>query len=172
MTTVDPAYEMMSALYEELRRIGRRLLDPKDARVRLQPTDLVHEAAARLLKLNHLTYQDEGHFLAMGARVMRQVIIDEIRKARALKRDHLSVVTQWIDLESGARGVDIDLERLDDALTRLDAASPDLARLVELRFYVGLTMEQIAKVTGQSSRTIKRHWQTARTFLFAELQHA
>ena len=172
MPGTDPPYELMSALYDELRRIGRRLLDPKDARVRMQPTDLVHEAAARLLKLNRLDYANEGHFLAMGARVMRQVIIDEIRAARAQKREHLSVVTQWIDLEGAAHGSDIDLERLDEALTRLDAASPDLARLVELRFYVGLTVEEIAQVTGQSSRTIKRHWQAARTFLFAELQHA
>lgn len=121
----------------------------------------------RLLDLSSISWQDRRHFFAMSARVMRQVLIDEVRRARADKRAHqpVTLVTAMVDEQQVANTPDIDVEALDDALTQLAAVSEMHAKVVELRFFAGLTTEEIAGVLGSSESTVKRAWRSARAWL-------
>ena len=153
--------------YGELRAIACRLLAGDAASVRLQPTELVHEAAVRVLRLDRMEWNDRAHLLATAATVMRQALLDEVRKFRADKRQAPAVMTTLVD--PGLATIDLDIERLDRSLQRLNEVSPDRARLVELRFFVGLTIEQTADVLGSSSATVKRQWDAARGWLLRDL---
>ena len=133
----------------------------------LHPTELVNEAALRLIRLDRMTWQDRAHFLAICSRIMRQVIVDKARHVRAAKRQHLTVTTSW--LRDNVAAEPIDADRMDTALQQLAQVSPEHARLVELRFFVGLTIAEIAHVTGSSERTVKRQWQSARAWLLESL---
>jgi RNA polymerase sigma factor (TIGR02999 family) len=157
--------QLLAIYYEELRAIARRLLAADSAAQLLQPTELANEAALRMLRLERIDWKDHVHFLAVAATVMRQALLDEVRKARALKRSAPTLATRWPD---SAREV-IDLEALDDALRKLQAISPERARVVELRFFAGLTVEEIAQTQGISDRTVKRQWRAARAWLLARL---
>jgi RNA polymerase sigma factor (TIGR02999 family) len=153
--------------YSELRAIAGRLLAGDAASVRLQPTELANEAAIRVLRLDRMEWNDRAHFLATAATVMRQALLDEVRRFRADKRQPPAVMTTLVD--PGLATIDLDLERLDRSLQRLGEVSPDRARLVELRFFVGLTIEQTADVLGSSSATVKRQWDAARGWLLRDL---
>lgn len=155
---------LLADLYDDLRAAASRLISREAPFLTIEPTDLANEAAVRVMKLNRMSFQDRQHFFATGARILRQAMIDAIRRRRSAKR-HVPTIL-FADDESGG----IDVEALDAALTRLEAVSPDLARIVELRFFVGLGVGEIAEVTGGSERTIKRRWRTARLWLAAELQ--
>jgi RNA polymerase sigma factor (TIGR02999 family) len=159
---------LATLFYDELRALARQVLGGSAGALTLQPTALVHESLLRLFK-SPAPVKDRGHFLAMNARVMRQIIIDEIRRARAEKRRHIRVDTQWIDHEAGSAPAAFDLEALDAALDALAIVSPERAQVVELRFYVGLDIREIAEFLGSSERTIKRRWQAARAWLLAEI---
>ncbi|RYZ13400.1 MAG: sigma-70 family RNA polymerase sigma factor, partial [Alphaproteobacteria bacterium] len=116
--------------------------------------------------LDRLDFKGRTHFLSLSARVMRQILIDEIRRMRAAKRQAPPVSTQ-LPPELGAQS--IDLEDLDRALAKLELVAPDHARLVEQRYFAGLTLEEIADIDGVSVRTVKRQWRAARAWLVAEL---
>lgn len=135
--------------------------------VRLQPTDLVGEVAVRVLKLDRMEWRDRAHFLATAATVMRQALLDEVRRFRAGKRQMPAVMTTLVD--PGVRTVDVELERLDRSLTRLAEVSAERARLVELRFFAGLTIEETAEVLQLSPATVKRQWDAARAWLLRDL---
>lgn len=158
---------MLAELYDELRAAASRMLRREAPFLTLQPTELVNEAALRVMKLDRMSWHDRQHFFATGARVLRQAMIDAIRKRRSGKRQ---VPTIMFEAEHATTGIDVEI--LDSALTRLEAASPGLARIVELRFFVGLGMPEIARVTGQSESTVKRRWRTARLWLASELKAA
>lgn len=155
---------MLAELYGELRRAAARLLRREAPFLTLHPTDLVNDAALRLMKLDRMSWVDRQHFFATGARVLRQAMMDEIRRHRSAKRQMPTVL---LNDESSRH---IDLIALDAALQRLEAVSPELARIVELRFFVGFGMAEIAAVTDASESTVKRRWRTARLWLAAELQ--
>jgi RNA polymerase sigma factor (TIGR02999 family) len=157
---------MLAELYDELRAAAARLLRRDAPFLTLQPTELVHEAAMRIARLERMSFQDRRHFFATGARILRQAMVDEIRKKRSAKRQPPTVTIQ-IDSTPG-----VDVEALDAALVKLEAASPELARIVELRYFVGLGIPEIAVVAQTSESTIKRRWQTARLWLADELQAA
>ena len=154
---------MIVELYGDLRLAAARMLRREAASLRMQPTELANEAALRLMKLDQMSWVDKQHFFATGARVLRQAMLDEIRKDKSAKR-------QPATLPHPDSGALIDIEALDDALVRLEASSPELTQIVELRFYVGLGMEEIAAITDQSESTIKRRWKTARLWLADALQ--
>jgi RNA polymerase sigma factor (TIGR02999 family) len=162
----DPAERdaMLADLYDELRAAASRLLRREAPYLTIQATELVNEAALRVMKLERMSWHDRQHFFATGARVLRQAMIDAIRRRKSDKRQAPTVL---FDSEHDTSGIDV--EALDEALTRLEAASPDLAKIVELRFFVGLGMGEIAVVTNQSESTIKRRWKTARLWLASEL---
>lgn len=149
--------------YESFRRLARSVLAGDGPNLQIQPTDLAHEAALRLLKIDRIALKDRTHFLALSAKVMRQVLLDEVRRARAKKRQ-APVLTLWPD-DSAA----VDIEALDVALVELAEVSPERARLVELRFYAGLTVEEIAEHQGESASTVKRRWRASRAWLLERL---
>jgi RNA polymerase sigma factor (TIGR02999 family) len=161
---------LLTVYYAELRRIAGLILNGETDRL-LQPTELTHEAALRLMRLERMSWNDVTHFLATAARVMRQVLLDEVRRARAQKRQAPPCLTLWPG-GSDSKPTSVDIEALDAALTRLAELSPERASVVEMRFYAGLSIEEIARVTGVSDRTIKRQWRAARAWLLGELEQA
>lgn len=159
---------MLSNFYGEFREVARRALRRCGGALTLQPTDLAHEAVLRLLAGNGVAIRNEAHFLALGVRVIRVTLIDEIRRRNAAKRD-APVVTLWEEDEVAAP---IDIEAFDGALDDLAEIDPDAAAVVQLRFYVGLTMEEIARELLISESTALRRWRLARAWLFKELRAA
>ncbi len=157
---------LLARHYDEFRGLARKVLNGDAVRLQIQPTDLANEAAIRLLKLEKMRVRDVPHFMALSARVMRQTLLDEIRRVRAKKRVAPGVLTLWPD----ADGLDpVDVEDLDRALEELAAVSPERARIVELRFFAGLTIEEIAAHLGDSESTVKRRWRAARAWLLERL---
>lgn len=162
----QPPAAMLAAYYDEFRRVAVGVLRGDAQQLQLQPTDLAHEAAIRIVGFNRLSVKGRTHFLSFSARIMRQILIDEIRRMRARKRQAPPVETQWPEAALGQ----IDIEALDAALTKLETISPERSTLVERRFFGGLTLEEIAAYDGVSLSTVKRQWSAARAWLAAELQ--
>lgn len=162
-TDADHLFEV---LYAELRAAARRQLARGRPGETLNTTALVHEAYLKLIHADPSRCNDRGHFFALAARAMRQIAIDHARRAAAEKRGGEVVVVPLDDLDVPDLSRPGDLLVLEQALERLETVDPELARLVELRFYAGLTVEETADVLGVSSRTIKRDWRKARAFLF------
>ncbi len=158
---------LVALLYEELRTLAARQFGRERSDHTLQPTALVSEAYQRLAALDRIEWQDRAHFMGMAARLMREILIDHARRHQAEKRDGGQRVTLFTNLPAQEGALDaLDLER---ALLRLESIAPDKARVVELRYYGGLSIEDAAEVMGISPATIKRHWQTARLWLFDAL---
>lgn len=159
---------MLEAYYDDYRRVARSVLSRDSAHVRVNPTELAHEAAIRIFKLERMDVGGRTHFLSLAARIMRQVLIDEVRRHRAAKRQAPPAATQW---PGEASAPAFDLEAFDDALNRLQQSDPERAWIVEQRFYAGLTLEEIAQVSGKSESTVKRQWRVARAWLVEQLSH-
>lgn len=162
---------LLSSVYDELRQAAARLLRRDAPFLTLQPTELVNEAALRLMKLERMSFADRQHFFATGARVLRQAMIDAIRARRARKRQRPEIAPE-IAMMRGEGDPPIDVEALDAALIKLEMAAPAMARLVELRFFAGLSVPEIAALWDESESTVKRRWKAARLWLAAELQDA
>lgn len=158
---------LLELCYNELRQLARRMLAGDAVAARLQPTDLVHDALLRLLRLDRMEYADRTHFLATAATVMRQALLDEVRRFRAQKRQAPPVLTTWFD--GGVPTVELDLEHLDRSLNRFSQVSPERARMVELRFFAGLTIDETAGALGISPATVKRQWDAARAWLLRDM---
>ena len=158
---------LLAAVYDELRVLARRLLVGDRARFTVAPTELANGAALKLLAQSGLSARDRAHFLAYAAQVMRQVLIDHVRHERSAKRDapKVTLVSQIAE----EAGTDLDVEALHEALERLSSVSQEHARLVELRYFGGLTIEEIAIIEGTSTATVKRSWRAARAWLHHEL---
>jgi RNA polymerase sigma factor (TIGR02999 family) len=160
----DERDQLLSELYDELRAAAARMLRYDAPNLTLQPTELVNEAAIRIVRLERMSWNDRQHFFATGARIMRQAMLDAIRSRKRAKRQ---APTIFMDDDGENAGVDVEL--LDAALSKLESVSPELAQIVELRFFVGLKPDEIAVVLDSSESTIKRRWQTARLWLASEL---
>lgn len=161
---------LLNHVYDELTVIASRHLAKEYDQVELQPTALVHEAYLRLIDMDRVDWQDRAHFLAIAARIMRQILIDHARRRNAAKRDGGLRVTM-----SGVPQVNdqnTEVLMLHAALEKLADVDPERAQLVELRFFGGLTIDEAAAVLGQSARTLKRQWQVARGWLYRELRTA
>ncbi len=161
---------LLPVAYQELRRLAASYLRRERPGQTLQPTALVHEAYLRLMKDKPDRWQNRAHFCAIAAHSMRQILIERARARGALKRGGGGPrVTLDEALVAGVeRG--IDLLALDEALERLAAIDAEQARLVELRFFGGLTVEETAEAMGISPATVKRHWTVARAWLARELE--
>jgi len=166
-----PALEaLMPMVYDELRRLAAHYLRGERPGQTLQPTALVHEAYLRLLKDRPDRWQNRAHFSAIAAHAMRQILIDRARARDALKRGGGQPrVTFDESLPVQAPDGSVDLLALDGALERLAALDPAQARIVELRFFGGLTIEETAEAMGSSPATVKRHWALARAWLLKEM---
>lgn len=160
---------LVDAVYPELRAIAQRQLGGERSGHTLQATALVNEAYLRLSGLDRIEWHDRVHFVHMAARIMREVLVDHARRRAAAKRDGGERVSlTWLELVDGdERGIDV--AALDGALDALERLDAEKARIVELRYFGGLTIEETAEALGLSPATIKRHWQVARTWLFEAL---
>jgi RNA polymerase sigma factor (TIGR02999 family) len=161
--------QLFGLLYPELHRLARAQLALAGRHGTLSPTGLIHEAYLKLSGRAGLRLEDRHHFFSLAARVMRQVAVDLARQRAAAKRGGGAspVPLEEAGLAIGERAAEI--VALDEALERLEALEPRLARIVELRFFAGLSVEEAAAALALSERTVKREWQKARAFLFHEL---
>ena len=166
-----PALEtLMPLVYAELRRLAAHYLKGERPGQTLQPTALVHEAYLKLLKDRPERWQNRAHFCAIAAHAMRQILIERARARDALKRGGGQPrVTFDEGLQAAAAESEVDLISLDAALDRLAALDPGQARIVELRYFGGLSIEETAEAMGISPATVKRHWAVARAWLAKEL---
>jgi RNA polymerase sigma-70 factor (ECF subfamily) len=161
---------LLPIVYQELRRLAASYLRRERPGQTLQPTALVHEAYLRLLKDKPDRWKNRAHFCAIAAHSMRQILIERARARGAQKRGGAQPrVTLDEALVAGGNRA-IDLVALDEALERLAAIDPEQARLVELRFFGGLTVEETAEAMDISPATVKRHWTVARAWLARELE--
>jgi RNA polymerase sigma factor (TIGR02999 family) len=163
------AAELFPIVYEELRRLAAAALRRERTDHTLQPTALVHEAFLRLAETPGASWENRAHFVAVAARVMRRVLVDHARGRNALKRGNGEIRVPIDDVDVPAVGQDVDLVALDDALARLAMLDERQARIVELRFFGGLSVPETAALIGASERTVKRDWQVARAWLTREL---
>jgi RNA polymerase sigma factor (TIGR02999 family) len=160
--------ELIPLVYDELRRIAGRLMREERSGHTLQATSLVHEAYLRLVGQQRVRWAGRTHFMAIAATVMRRVLLDHARRHRAGKRGGGNRVTLVDELAPGA-APEIDVLALDEALTRLEAAEARAAKVVELRYFGGLGIEETAEALGVSPMTVKRDWRFARAWLFRQL---
>ena len=154
---------LLTAVYGELRRLAGHILAGDRARFIVSPTELVHGAALKLMSQESVSARDRAHFVAYSAHVMRQVLIDQVRREGSAKRNGRKV-TLLSSIPDEPQS-ELDVEALHEALERLAAVSPEHARLVELRYFGGLTVEEIAVLDGTSPATVKRSWRAARAWL-------
>ena len=161
---------LLPLVYQELRRLAAGYLRREKPGQTLQPTALVHEAYLRLMKDRPDRWQNRAHFCAIAAHSMRQILIERARARGAIKRGGARPrVTLDEGLVAGSEQ-SIDLLALDEALERLAQLDPEQARLVELRFFGGLTVEETAEAMQISPATVKRHWTVAKAWLSRELE--
>jgi RNA polymerase sigma factor (TIGR02999 family) len=161
--------QLLPLLYDELRRIAARQLRGERVNHTLQPTALVHEVYLRLVDQRQVDWQDRAHFLGVAAKTMRRILVDFARRHSARKRGDGVQCVSIDDAKELAVSPDVPLLGLEDALVRLEAVDPELARMVELRAFGGLTIEEAAHVLNVSPSTAKRDWRTAKAWLNREL---
>ena len=161
---------LIPLVYNELRRLAKRHLAGQRGSHTLQATALVHEAYLRLVKRKPAQWQDRGHFFALAAQMMRQILVDHARARNAAKRGG-GAVTVVLDQEPGAEpAMNLDIIGLDAAMKRLAELDPRQSQIVELRFFGGLSIEETARVVDISPATAKREWATARVWLHHALE--
>lgn len=162
--------QLIPLVYDELHRMALRYVAGERASASLQPTALVNEVCLRLLGWDQARWQNRSHFFGVSARMMRRVLVDIARRRRADRRGGAAAIRvplDSIDIPAAAR--EPDLVAVDQALERLAAEDERKARIVELRFFGGLSMEEVARVLGISVRTAHSDWAFARAWLYREL---
>lgn len=160
---------LIPLVYKELRRIASARLRQEAAHHSLQPTALVHEAYLRLTQLREIDWQSRSHFFAVSATVMRRILVDHARANQARKRgDGMGTIT-LNDALFPAPEREPEILALDEALDKLARLDERQSKIVELRFFAGMSEEETGHVLGISSRTVKRDWRAAKAWLFAEL---
>lgn len=160
---------LLDAVYAELRKMARGYLRRERAGHSLPPTALVHEAYLRLVDQRHVQWQNRAHFFAIAARVMRRILVDHARERASAKRGRGATFT-LLDIDASVAAPDIDILALDVALEKLAGIDERQCRLVELRFFGGLTVEEAAAALGIAPITVKRDWTLARTWLYREIR--
>jgi RNA polymerase sigma factor (TIGR02999 family) len=162
--------ELLPFVYAELRRRAARYLRHERINHTLQPTALVHEAYLRLVDQQTVEWKDRGHFFAIAAQAMRRILVDHAKHKNRVKRGG-PVADLQIDaeLDVSTVGSNLDIEALDEAMSRLAKFDPQQERLVELRYFAGLSMEETAAAMNISRATAAREWQLAKAWLHREL---
>jgi RNA polymerase sigma-70 factor, ECF subfamily len=160
---------LIAEVYSELRRIAGHLLQQERADHTLQPTALVHEAYLRLTGLREMRIENRRHFYGAAAMAMRRILVDYARQRRAGKRGGDLQRAPLEEALNAPIDMRLDFERLDEALEQLAAFAPDKAKVVELRYFVGLSIQETSAVLEIAPATVKRHWTFARAWLFRAL---
>ena len=161
--------ELLPLIYDELRRLAHNFLYSERPGHTLQTTALAHEAYLKLIDQKSVHWQNRAHFFAIAAQAMRRILIDSARRHAAQKRGGAAEKVSLAEVANISAGSPTDLLALDDALNRLAALDQDQSRIIELRYFGGLTIEETAEVMKSSPATVKREWQMARAWLYQEL---
>lgn len=162
---------LVPLVYSDLRRMAERHLRKEAANHTLQPTALVNEVFLRLMGQHHLDLQNRAHFFSAAAHLMRRVLVDYARRRDAAKR---GIRLERIDMSKlGQKDfvsrLDLDFAAVDEALSKLELHDEGLARLVELRFFFGMSVDETAEILGMAPTTVKREWNTAKAWLLRRL---
>jgi RNA polymerase sigma factor (TIGR02999 family) len=165
----DALDQLLPLVYAELRRVAARQLGAERVGHTLQPTALVHEAYLRLIDQRHVNWQDRAHFFGVAAQIMRRILVDHARRHTAAKRGEGVQSVSIDDARDVAASKEIPIVALDHALERLEKVDVELAKLVELRAFGGLTIEEAAHILNVSASTVKRDWRIAKAWLTREL---
>lgn len=172
MTQDRSADNLIQETYEEMKRLASSYLQLESSTVSLSPTVLVHEAYVKLAKQHSDRYQSRGHFLAIAATIMRRILVDHARARRSIKRggDFVRIAfDEDLQLSSSS---DSDVIALDDLLQVLQKLDARQAKIVEMRFFGGMTVAEVAEVLGLSTRTIENEWRMCRAWLRKQLDGA
>ena len=164
--------QLFADVYTELRALAARYLHRERKNHTLQPTALVHEVYLKLVGQTRIDWQGRAHLLAIAAHAMRQILVDHARRHRAAKRGgnrHRIALDDNLVIESSRN---VDLLALEDALTKLTKLDPRQAQMIELRFFGGLSIAEVAKVMGISKRSVEREWTMVRAWLRRELSRS
>jgi len=162
---------LMGLIYEDCRRIAARQLRRERPEHTLDPTALVHEMYLRLVDQRRATWENRAQFFGIAARLMRRILVDHARSRHRAKRGGtVTLVSLGAAGDEPGVGQECDVLAIDEALQRLAAVDEDQVRIVELRFFAGLTVEETAIALGRSPRTVKREWRLAKAWLFRELE--
>jgi len=156
--------ELMPLVYSELKRIAASYLEGERPGATLQVTALVHEAYLRLLDYREPKFESRKHFYVIAAQMMRRILVDHARRRGALKRGAALPPDCGCTLQP-----EVDVLALNDALDKLAATHPEKVRIVELRYFAGLSVPEVAEITGSSAATVKREWAIAKAWLFRAL---
>jgi len=161
----DALGELIPIVYKELRTLARRQLRGERADHSLQPTALTHEAFLRLFGTRQVGWQNRAHFFAVASQLMRRILVEHARKRLAAKRGGQPTRVELEDAHQPSEAVDVDLVALHEALNQLETIDERQSRIVELRYFGGLSVEETAEVLGMSEATVKRDWRVAKLWL-------
>jgi RNA polymerase sigma-70 factor, ECF subfamily len=165
----DVVDELLPIIYDELKRIAANYLRRERSDHTLQPTALVNEAYMKMIDITQVSWQNKAHFVGVAANQMRRILVDHARNHNAQKRGgefHIMTLNEEIDK---ADEQSAELIALDDALTELAKLDPIKAKIVELRYFGGLSTDETAEVLDVAPITVKRHWKMAKAWLYGEL---
>ncbi len=165
----DVVDELLPIIYDELKRIAANYLRRERSDHTLQPTALVNEAYMKMIDITQVSWQNKAHFVGVAANQMRRILVDHARNHNARKRGgefHIMTLNEEIDK---ADEQSAELIALDDALTELAKLDPIKAKIVELRYFGGLSTDETAEVLNVAPITVKRHWKMAKAWLYGEL---
>ena len=163
--------ELMPVVYDELRRLAQSYLSHERPGHTLQTTALVHEAYMRLIDQRSVNWQNRAQFFGIAAQMMRRILINHAKDRQAQKRQGYATKVSLDDAVSFFEQRELDLMALDEALNGLALLDPQQTQIVELRFFGGLTIEEVAEVLGLSPATIKREWDSAKLWLRRQLSN-
>ena len=162
--------KLFPIVYDELRRLAASRLRGERSDHTLQPTALVHEAYLRLIEQHSADWQNRAHFFGLAAEMMRRILVNHAVKNNADKRFGNQTRLALDEMIDFTHGQDVNIILLDEALTRLAEFDPKQAKIVELKFFAGLTNEEIGEVVGVSDSTVKREWRIAKAWLHDQLK--
>ncbi len=161
--------ELLPLVYQELKRLASRYLRRERSNHTLQSTALVHEAFLRLIDQDRIQWQNRAHFFGVAAQMIRRILVDYARAQKSAKRGAGAPRLSLDEALAAGASPDLDLVALDEALGKLAAIDPEQERIVELRYFAGLSIEETAEVVGISPATVKREWAMAKAWLYQNL---
>ncbi len=161
--------QLMSALYPEMRRLAHFHLNDQEGRHTLQATELLHEAYFRIVDQRSADWRGKAHFMAIASRIMRRVLLDRAKRRMREKRGGGAINVSLAGIDLALAGERVDILILDKALAEMEAKDPVAAQVVEMRFFSGLTYDEVAAALGLGRATVSRRWRFARAWLYRYL---
>jgi len=161
--------QLLPLVYQELRSLADSFMRRERSSHTLQPTALVHEAYIRLIDQRNVNWEDRAHFMSIAAETMRRILVNHAHAGNAAKRGGKETKVSIDEAIGFPGGAEIDLVLLDEALTNLGSFDPRQSQIVELRFFGGLTVKEVARVTNLSTATVEREWRTAKAWLHDQI---